>query len=108
MGKVESFDRYINGDYTQQDKAILKKHKILIKKEYSQSEVVEMIKHRNFNNCIPKKCEWCGKKVLVIHEHHYPVEKRNGGKDIVKICPSCHSEYHLLINGNYELNKEVI
>ena len=107
MGKSESFKRYINGIYNQQDKAILKKAGILVKKDYTQEEVVKMIKERNFNNCIPKKCEWCDKKVLVIHEHHYPIEKINGGKEIVKICPTCHMEYHLLINGNYELKERI-
>lgn len=107
MGKQQSYENYINGKYTQQDKTILKRAGILVKKYYSQEEVLDMIKNRKFNNCIPKICEWCNKETLVIHEHHFPIEKNNGGKETVKICPTCHSEYHLLINGNYELKERI-
>lgn len=107
MGKQQSYENYINGKYNQNDKAILKKAGILVKKQYSQGEVLEMIKNRKFNNCIPKVCEWCNKKTLVIHEHHFPIEKRMGGTETVKICPTCHAEYHLLIYGNYELKEGI-
>ena len=42
-------------------------------------------------------CEWCGCKTNAIQEHHFPIPKSKGGKDIVKICPNCHYEYHLII-----------
>ena len=103
MKKERPIDRYINGIYTQRDKQSLKKSGILIMKKYSQKEVLRMIKERDFKRCIPKKCEWCGKETLIIHEHHFPLEKSLGGKETVKICPTCHYEYHLLNNGNYEL-----
>ena len=106
MGKKESIERYLNGTYTQADKQLLKKAGILEIKEYPCEEVLRMIKERDFKNCIPKKCEWCGKETWIIHEHHFPIEKSEGGKDTVKICSNCHFEYHLLINGNYELKEE--
>ena len=43
-------------------------------------------------------CEWCGTKTNVIHYHHYPIPKKDGGTEIVKICPNCHCEYHSIIN----------
>ena len=104
MGIAKSLENYMKGIYNQHDKQILKKAGYLSLKEYTQQEVVEIIKTRDFKNCIPKICEWCNKKTLIIHEHHYPIEKNKGGKEVVKICPTCHFEYHLLINGNYELN----
>lgn len=103
MGKMESLVNYLYGDYTQKDKQVLKKAGLLEKKHYSQGEVVRMIKERDFHRCIPKECEWCGKETLIIHDHHFPIPKADGGKEVVKICPTCHFEYHLLISGNYEL-----
>lgn len=41
-----------------------------------------------------KICEWCGAKTSILHNHHYPIPKRLGGKEIVKICPNCHSKFH--------------
>lgn len=104
MEKCKALINYLNGDYNQNDKNVLIKKKILKKVYYSQDEVVRKIKQRDFKNCVLKTCEWCGNKVLIIHLHHFPIEKRDGGTKIVKICPNCHCEYHLLINGNYELD----
>ena len=39
-------------------------------------------------------CQWCGISTSVLHEHHYPIPKIEGGKLTVNICPNCHSEYH--------------
>ena len=41
-------------------------------------------------------CAWCKSDTLVLHEHHYPIPKSEGGTDIVKLCPNCHAEYHYL------------
>jgi hypothetical protein len=43
------------------------------------------------------KCEWCSAKTLVLDKHHYPVLKSEGGKEIVKVCPNCHQEFHQLL-----------
>lgn len=50
----------------------------------------------SISNAGSDKCEWCGSITLVLNEHHYPVPKKDGGVDIVKICPNCHYEYHSL------------
>lgn len=39
-------------------------------------------------------CEWCGQQSYMLHEHHYPIPRCNGGTDTVHICPNCHSAYH--------------
>lgn len=44
-------------------------------------------------------CEWCGRKNYVLHEHHYPITKSNGGINTVKICPNCHTNYHQIYKG---------
>lgn len=43
------------------------------------------------------KCEWCKIKTVTTHNHHFPIHQKDGGKDIVKICPNCHQEYHSLM-----------
>ena len=42
-------------------------------------------------------CEWCGYKTNAIQEHHFPIPKCKGGKEVVKICPNCHFEYHRIM-----------
>lgn len=41
-----------------------------------------------------QRCEWCGKECYILHEHHYPIPAKNGGTEIVRICPNCHMTYH--------------
>ena len=42
------------------------------------------------------ECVWCGTETLVIEKHHYPIPKKDGGKEVVDICPLCHTEFHFL------------
>lgn len=42
------------------------------------------------------KCEWCGKECYVLHKHHFPISSKDGGKEIVNICPNCHYTFHKL------------
>lgn len=50
-------------------------------------------------------CEWCEINTNVIDEHHYPVPKKDGGKETVNICPNCHYEYHRF-EGKYFINED--
>jgi hypothetical protein len=43
-----------------------------------------------------KQCEWCLSSVITLEKHHYPVRRKDGGKNVCSICPSCHSEFHAL------------
>lgn len=45
-----------------------------------------------------KKCEWCGKESYILQEHHYPIQRKDGGKEIVNICPNCHYTYHSIMD----------
>jgi len=49
-----------------------------------------------------KKCEWCQKECYILHEHHFPIPFKEGGEEVVKICPNCHYTYHLLESKKYE------
>ena len=40
------------------------------------------------------QCEWCGIKTTILHKHHYPIQKKDGGINVVNICPNCHHEFH--------------
>lgn len=41
-------------------------------------------------------CDWCGRHSYVLHEHHYPIMKSDGGTDTVHICPNCHCTFHIV------------
>lgn len=49
-----------------------------------------------------EKCEWCGEKCYILQEHHFPISAKDGGKEIVKICPNCHYTFHKLESERYE------
>ena len=43
-----------------------------------------------------KICEWCGCKTMKLHNHHYPIQKKDAGTDTVNVCATCHQEFHSL------------
>ena len=63
-----------------------------------ESREPEELKSRviNGHHLKDKTCEWCEGRSMVLHEHHYPIPRRLGGKDVVNICPNCHYGYHYL------------
>lgn len=92
----------------------LRSKKLIDRKTISQKQIVKAIKTRTLPKGIfmglksgLKTCDWCGNKVFILHEHHYPVNKIKGGGDTIKICPNCHCEYHYLeATILYDLKKE--
>ena len=48
------------------------------------------------------KCEWCKKESYILQKHHFPIPQKDGGKDIVNICPNCHYTFHKLQSEIYE------
>lgn len=93
---VERLARYFNIS-----EATLKKHiRFLINNNYIRIEKdknMELIlRNKNLHGLGygTKKCEWCGIRTNLIHLHHYPIQKCDGGKKVVKICANCHGEYH--------------
>lgn len=66
--------------------------KIINDKEYIVDKLKSLnLKGKGFGE---KTCEWCGIKTYIIHEHHYPIPKKDGGEETVDICPNCHSAFH--------------
>jgi hypothetical protein len=50
-------------------------------------------------------CEWCGTRTCAIVEHHFPIPKKDGGTEVVKICPNCHMEFHMTLKGSLSSNE---
>lgn len=46
-------------------------------------------------------CEWCGSSTIVLQSHHFPIPRSLGGQSAVQICPSCHYEYHHLVEQGF-------
>jgi len=47
-----------------------------------------------------KQCEWCRGRSLVLHSHHFPASRAEGGQQTVSVCPNCHYEYHEMVGGS--------
>jgi len=56
----------------------------------------EQIKAHILANKGSYTCDWCKCNTHVIHSHHYPIQRKDGGAKIVSICPNCYSAYHSL------------
>ena len=39
-------------------------------------------------------CLWCGKPDEILIKHHFPVCKKDGGREIILICHTCHLRVH--------------
>src|SRR3990167_970319 len=75
----------------------------------AEDEVVKIIKMKKpqILSDHQKKCEWCQGSTCILHAHHYPKSKKEGGQETVNICPSCHCEFHYLITeNNYKIKEE--
>lgn len=72
--------------------SLIEKGKIEKNKTLTYEEIKEEVLKKKGR----RKCSWCGCHTSTLHEHHFPIPKRDGGTEIVKICPNCHSEFHTL------------
>lgn len=51
------------------------------------------------------KCEWCHTNSYTLDQYHFPIPRKEGGTEVVSICPNCHALYH---RGDlYKINEEV-
>jgi hypothetical protein len=48
-----------------------------------------------------ERCSWCASPTVILHDHHYPIPRFEGGTDTVSICPQCHGEYHFLNDNKF-------
>lgn len=100
---IKKVDEYFKAIITKQGLLNIKKKLSLldyikIKKKSSNELKIETIKKSHKGS----KCDWCGQECYVLQEHHYPISAKNGGKEIVKICPNCHYTFHKLEAEIYE------
>lgn len=65
-------------------------------KTTGDGDIVERLKSKKMRGLGygRKVCEWCEVFTGVLHAHHYPIPKAQGGTETVDICPNCHHEYH--------------
>ena len=68
---------------------------ITIKNINDAKELTIQISHKGL------QCEWCKQECYILHEHHFPIPKSKGGKNIVKICPNCHYTFHKIMSNLY-------
>lgn len=54
-----------------------------------------------------KRCAWCKGDTLILHAHHYPITREDGGTETVNICANCHAEYHALTYEHYRLGPAI-
>ena len=100
MFSEKTIDRYLNK---------LSKLK-LIKIGLSPIEKYNIISSKNLEGrgIGSRVCEWCGGSALIMHYHHFPIQKKDGGSETVSICPTCHCEFHSLDSAIFtqkEVNK---
>ena len=100
-------DNYIRQIVTNATLINIKKH--LMKLNYIQNEYISNIEEAK-RLTIEKShkgqiCDWCNMESYILQEHHYPIPKIKGGKNIVKICPNCHYTFHKLIGNNYYMEE---
>lgn len=71
----------------------------LLKSIINPEEAKKFVINNKHNGLV---CEWCGENSYILEQHHFPILKCDGGKDIVSICPTCHAIYHNILKRNYE------
>ena len=80
------------------------------KYDLTEEEIVEILKSKIpqiFPN-VEHYCNWCKGSSCLLHDHHYPMKKSKGGQETIKICPSCHCEFHFLLDTpQYRLTKKI-
>ncbi len=97
--------QYMTGEraFCNIDWPFLEKNGYVIKK----SDCPHAIKEFIISSKIPQKykskiavrtCSWCEAESCILHAHHFPFKKSQGGIVNVNICPNCHAEFHFLEN----------
>lgn len=84
----------------------LQNNNYIIIKTLEKDYIVSLLKNKKMQglghgNLV---CCWCGVNTTTMHSHHYPVSKKDGGKETIEICPNCHHEFHFDNN----LNKVIL
>ena len=93
---------------------VLHKAGFVDKIKFSNEEIAEFLQKKISQKLIEKEiadfllCQWCKCETYVLHKHHYPITKKQGGNETVNICANCHYEFHCLTaKHKYVANKEI-
>lgn len=78
-------------------KKALKNKCYIIYKKLNEIELKQLVLENKNTGGV---CEWCGCKTSALQKHHYPIARKDGGKEVANICPNCHYEYHLFEREN--------
>jgi len=76
----------------------LYKKGFLLKTDPNFTEIAKLLKEKNSREVGIGHlvCEWCQVNTLILERHHFPIARKDGGEETVKICGSCHAEFHHL------------
>lgn len=87
----------------------LKENNILIKRKYDAEKIKKVLCDKQPQGGIgTETCNWCKCTTIILHEHHYPIPKKDGGTETVKICPNCHYEFHYFMDSSYKLCDDIL
>lgn len=96
IGKIEKINR---NDWIKLEKAGLAK-----KIRFNQDEIKKILSNKSksivseIDNTPIHICEWCESQTYILHSHHFPIPKKDNGKETVDICANCHAEFHWLVD----------
>lgn len=77
----------------------------------NSTDIVNLLKNKNMHGLGVGSsiCQWCGVSTSVLHKHHYPTPKSEGGTETVAVCPNCHHEFHSMSDiPEYKVNTEIL
>lgn len=87
----------------------LKRKGLIVKKSpLFADEIREILIKKTPQSIGNKTCEWCTGKTFILHQHHYPLGKKQKGKTTVSICANCHAEFHYLMEYSVTLIDDVL
>lgn len=83
----------------------LKEKGVLRSFSMSDQEAYIFLKKGDFES---SACHFCGFSGCSLHQHHYPIRNKDGGKETIPLCPNCHSLFHDLVDHNikYSLSEK--
>ena len=75
---------------------------------YSQQDILDILKSKKAQKIagVTKICEWCQGSTYVLHSHHFPIRRCDGGTNAVNICANCHYEFHYLSDVRFRIKNE--
>jgi hypothetical protein len=69
--------------------AVLLKKWLILESRPTDKYIYEML-NWNFN----EGCLFCGITDVLLDKHHYPIRKKDGWTETIKLCPNCHRKFH--------------